>query len=147
MLAPLTGEVPRTKMEEHALMPREEADGNSAASQPRCEIAKTLLGGECQDPGEVRYGGTLLLCAPHAALLGLEARASAVGVCVVAPQPYADVVGVGCTVAAMDRWAGPHRGQVTPLSRANSSMRWHCSESRRCMFGPISVTMVTKSRE
>ena len=55
-------------------MRREEADGNIAASQPRCEIAKTLLEGECQDPGEVRYRGTLL-CAPHAALLELEDRA------------------------------------------------------------------------
>ena len=59
-------------------MPPEEADGDSAVSQPRCEIEKTLLGGgECQVPGEVRYRGTLL-CEPHAALLGLEDRAEAV---------------------------------------------------------------------
>jgi|SRR5215216_3878874 len=55
-------------------MRREEADGNTAISQPRCEIEKTLLGGGCQDPGEVRYGGALL-CRPHAALLALEDRA------------------------------------------------------------------------
>jgi len=59
-------------------MRREEADGNSSVvSQPRCEIEKTLLEGECQDPGEVRYRGTLLLCRPHAALLALEDRAEA----------------------------------------------------------------------
>jgi hypothetical protein len=57
-------------------MRREEADGNTAVSQPRCEIEKTLLGGKCQDLGEVRYRGTLL-CGPHAALLRLEDRAEA----------------------------------------------------------------------
>jgi hypothetical protein len=57
-------------------MRREEADGNATVSQPRCEIDKTLVGGECQDLGEVRYGGTLL-CGPHAALLRLEDRAEA----------------------------------------------------------------------
>ena len=55
----------------------EEADGNSAVSQPRCELSKTLLGGECHNPGEVHYRGTLL-CRPHAALLELEDRAEAV---------------------------------------------------------------------
>jgi hypothetical protein len=59
-------------------MRREEADGNSSLSQPRCEIEKTPLEGECQRPGEVRYKGILLLCGPHAALLGLEDRAEAV---------------------------------------------------------------------
>jgi hypothetical protein len=59
-------------------MRREEADGNTDFSQPRCEIDKTLfLAGECQDPGEIRYRGALL-CGPHAALLGLEDRAEAV---------------------------------------------------------------------
>ena len=56
----------------------EEADGNSLLSQPRCEIEKTPLEGECQRPGEVRYKGTLLVCKPHAALLELEDRAEAV---------------------------------------------------------------------
>jgi hypothetical protein len=56
----------------------EQADGNSPLSQPRCEIEKTHLGGECQRPGEVRYKGILLLCGPHAALLELEDRAQAV---------------------------------------------------------------------
>ena len=55
-------------------MRREEADGGIAASQPHCEIEKTLLGGECQMPGEVRYRGTLL-CEAHAALLEWEDRA------------------------------------------------------------------------
>ena len=59
-------------------MRREEADGNSPLSQPRCEIEKTPLEGECQRPGEVRYKGMLLLCGPHAALLELEDRAEAV---------------------------------------------------------------------
>jgi hypothetical protein len=58
-------------------MRREEADGNSVVSQPRCEIEKTLLGEECQDPGEIRYR-RVLLCRSHAALLGLEDRAEAV---------------------------------------------------------------------
>jgi hypothetical protein len=59
-------------------MRREEADGTSPLSQPRCEIEKTPLEGECQRPGEVRYKGILLLCGPHAALLQLEDRAQAV---------------------------------------------------------------------
>jgi hypothetical protein len=59
-------------------MRRDDADGNSPLSQPRCEIEKTPLEGECQRPGEVRYKGILLVCAPHAALLQLEDRAQAV---------------------------------------------------------------------
>jgi hypothetical protein len=56
----------------------EEADGYSPLSQPRCEIEKTPLVGECQRPGEVSYKGIILLCRPHAALLQLEERAEAV---------------------------------------------------------------------
>ena len=56
------------------MMRREEAAGNTAASQPRCEIAKAILEEECERPGEVSYRG-MLLCGPHAALLGLEDRA------------------------------------------------------------------------
>ena len=60
-------------------MRREEADGTSPLSQPRCEIEKTpLVEGECQRPGEVRYKGIILVCRPHAALLELEERAQAV---------------------------------------------------------------------
>jgi hypothetical protein len=59
-------------------MRQEEADGNSPLSQPRCEIEKTPLEGECQRPGEVRYKRIILLCGPHAALLELEDRAEAV---------------------------------------------------------------------
>jgi len=59
-------------------MRRDDADGNSSLSQPRCEIEKTPLEGECQRPGEVRYKGIILLCRPHAALLQLEDRAQAV---------------------------------------------------------------------
>src|SRR5215208_3579766 len=59
-------------------MRREEADGTSPLSQPRCEIEKTPLEGECQRPGEVRYKGILLVCRPHAALLELEERAETV---------------------------------------------------------------------
>ena len=60
-------------------MRREQADGNSSLSQPRCEIEKTpLVEGECQRPGEVHYKGMLLVCRPHAALLELEDRAEAV---------------------------------------------------------------------
>jgi hypothetical protein len=83
-------------------MSKEEAEGDSADSQPRCEIEKTLLektllektllektllektllektllGGMCQRPAEVRYREALL-CEPHAALLTLEERAEAV---------------------------------------------------------------------
>jgi hypothetical protein len=61
-------------------MPREAVDGNSAISQPHCEIEKTLSGGGegggCQNPGEVLYSGALL-CGSHAALLELEERAEA----------------------------------------------------------------------
>ena len=56
----------------------EAAAGNSPLSQPRCEIEKTPLEGECERPGEVRYEGMLLVCGPHAALLQLEDRAEAV---------------------------------------------------------------------
>src|ERR671910_1954672 len=56
----------------------EEAAGNSPLSQPRCEIEKTPLEGECQRPGEVRYKGIILVCGPHAALLQVEDRAEAV---------------------------------------------------------------------
>jgi len=59
-------------------MRRDDVDGNSSLSQPRCQIEKTPLEGECQRPGEVRYKGILLLCGPHAALLQLEDRAEAV---------------------------------------------------------------------
>ena len=59
-------------------MRRDQADSNSPLSQPRCEIEKTTLEGECQRPGEVRYKGILLVCRPHAALLQLEDRAQAV---------------------------------------------------------------------
>jgi hypothetical protein len=59
-------------------MRRDDADGNSPLSQPRCEIEKTPLEGECQRPGEVRYKGMILLCGPHATLLLLEDRAQAV---------------------------------------------------------------------
>ena len=59
-------------------MRRDDADGTSPLSQPRCEIEKTPSEGECNRPGEVRYKGTLLLCGPHAALLELEDRAEAV---------------------------------------------------------------------
>jgi hypothetical protein len=58
-------------------MRREAADGNSSVvPQPHCEIAKNILDGECERPGEVRYGG-VLLCGPHARLLGLEHQAEA----------------------------------------------------------------------
>ena len=56
----------------------EQADSTSSLSQPRCEIEKTPLGGECERPGEVRYKGIILVCGPHAALLQLEERAEAV---------------------------------------------------------------------
>ena len=59
-------------------MRREEADGNTAAvTQLRCEIDKTLLGGECERPGEVVFRGLLVLCRPHAELLKLEDREEA----------------------------------------------------------------------
>ncbi len=60
-------------------MPPEEqaADGNSSVvPQPHCEIAKAILDEVCERPSEVRYGG-MLLCGPHAELLGLEHRAEA----------------------------------------------------------------------
>jgi len=60
-------------------MPQEEAaaaDGNTLVPQPHCEIAKTILDEECERPGEVHHGG-MLLCGPHAELLGLEHQAEA----------------------------------------------------------------------
>ena len=75
-LAPLAGEAAKLERKESALMRRNEADGNTAVSEPRCEIEKFVLDKACERPGDVRYRG-MLLCAPHAALLGLEARAEA----------------------------------------------------------------------
>jgi hypothetical protein len=57
-------------------MRREVDHGNAVISQPRCEIAKTILDQKCERPGEVRYGGALL-CGPHAELIGLEHQAEA----------------------------------------------------------------------
>jgi hypothetical protein len=65
-----------TKMEDRALMRRDENDGNTIVSQPHCEIAKTILDEVCERPGEVHYR-EMLLCTPHSALLGLEARSEA----------------------------------------------------------------------
>src|SRR5215208_686110 len=59
-------------------MRQEVAEGNSPLSQPRCEIEKTPLEGECQRPGEVHYKGIILLCGPHAALLQVGDRVEAV---------------------------------------------------------------------
>jgi hypothetical protein len=61
-------------------MPQEADDGNSSVtSQPHCEIDRAFSGeeGECQHPGEVRYGEALL-CEAHATLLKLQDRAQAV---------------------------------------------------------------------
>jgi hypothetical protein len=55
-------------------MRREEAADNSPLSQPRCEIEKTPLEGECQRPGEVRYKGIILVCGLHAAVQIRSAR-------------------------------------------------------------------------
>jgi hypothetical protein len=57
-------------------MRRREDHGSTVISQRGWEIAKTILDEECERPGEVRYGG-MLLCEPHAELLGLELRAEA----------------------------------------------------------------------
>ncbi|MDQ3942212.1 MAG: hypothetical protein M3254_03815 [Actinomycetota bacterium] len=70
-----------TKMGERALMRRDENDGNTIVSQPHCEIAKTILDEVCERPGEVHYR-EMLLCTPHYALLGLEARTEALLGCV-----------------------------------------------------------------
>src|SRR5215207_6319095 len=57
-------------------MSQAEADGNTAVSQPRCEIEKTLFTeGECKRVGEVQLDGSLL-CVAHAKLLRLEVRES-----------------------------------------------------------------------
>jgi hypothetical protein len=58
-------------------MRTEEVDSNNVVSQPRCEIDKTLLGGECERPGGVMFRGLLVLCRPHAELLKLEDREEA----------------------------------------------------------------------
>jgi hypothetical protein len=52
------------------------AVGNTVVPQPHCEIPKANVDEECERPGKVRYRG-ILLCAPHAELLGLEDRARA----------------------------------------------------------------------
>ncbi len=58
-------------------MPPEAAsDSNTLVPPPHCEIAKAILDEKCEKPGEVCYKG-MLLCRPHAELLGLEDRAEA----------------------------------------------------------------------
>jgi hypothetical protein len=54
-------------------------EGNSVITQPdNCQIEKAISGGgECHDPGEVRYR-EVLLCEAHATLLKLQDRAEAV---------------------------------------------------------------------
>ena len=60
-------------------MMRRDANATKTATSSKrtCEVDKTLLGGECRNPGEVIYGEALL-CEPHATLLGLEDQAEAV---------------------------------------------------------------------
>ena len=57
-------------------MRRDDVDGNSSLSQPRCEIEKTPLEGECQRLGEVQLDGKLL-CAAHAEMVRLGERSEA----------------------------------------------------------------------
>ena len=48
-------------------------NGRTGARWQPCEFADVLTGGECRNPGEDLFDGTLL-CRPHAMLLRLEYR-------------------------------------------------------------------------
>lgn len=58
-------------------MALEDTSAHPTHQQPRCEYGKTLFAvGECERFGEVQLDGSLL-CAPHAKLLRLQVRESA----------------------------------------------------------------------
>jgi hypothetical protein len=111
-------------------MRREVADGNSAVSQPRCEMEKTLLEGECQDLGEVRYQGTLL-CASHAALLALEDRAEALLGSVFRMDEWMEENG---SSGADEEFVGRIRHERERALAALRLMRTQIRETRKALF-------------
>lgn len=110
-------------------MRREEASGNVAVSQPRCEIARALLEEECQRPGESRYRG-MLLCGPHAALLGLEHRAEALLNGVFRMDEWMEVNG---NSAADDEFVGRIRHERDEAVAALRSTRARLRSARKAL--------------
>jgi hypothetical protein len=100
-------------------MRRDEADGNTIVSQPHCEIAKTISDEVCERPGEMRYR-EMLLCTPHSALLGLEARAEALLGSVFRMDEWMEENG---SSAADDEFVGRIRHEREDRSRAPAHPR------------------------
>jgi hypothetical protein len=79
-------------------VPQEGANEHTADQHPYCEIDKTLIGEQCQRPGEVRLNG-YLLCVRHAELLKLEDRSETL---------------LG-TVSEMDKWLDDTHNHMNEL--------------------------------
>ena len=69
---PLAGEV-FSDQRERDIVPQKGANEHTATQHSYCEFGNTLVGEQCQRPGEVRLDGSLL-CVRHAELLKLEDR-------------------------------------------------------------------------
>ena len=114
-------------------MRREEADGNTVISESRCEIAKTILDEECERPGEVRYGG-MLLCGPHAELLGLEHQAEALLGSVFRMDEWMEENG---STAADDEFVGRIRREREEAVGALRRTRAHIRTARKALEGVV----------
>ncbi len=94
---PLAGEV-LSDRRERVIVPQEGANEHTADQHPYCAIDKTLIGEQCQRPGEVRLNG-YLLCVRHAELLKLEDRSETL---------------LG-TVSEMDKWLDDTHNHMNEL--------------------------------
>ena len=94
---PLAGEV-LSDRRERDIVPQAGANEHTADQHPYCTIDKTLIGEQCQRPGEVRLDGNLL-CVRHAELLKLEDRS-------------ATLLG---TVFEMDKWLDDTHNHMNEL--------------------------------
>jgi hypothetical protein len=83
---------------------QEQENGRTGA---RCEYVNILPGGECRNPGEERYEG-MLLCRPHARLLGLEYRAGALLI----------------SLSVLDHWLEDNAGTLKDEVRVRRIKHW-----------------------
>jgi hypothetical protein len=119
-------------------MPREADDGNSGViSQPnKCEIAKTLSGGEegeCHNPGEVRYRKALL-CEAHATLLKLQDRAQAVLGSVFRMEEWLETnASRNGSASADEEFVGRIRYERDEAVGALRLMRWKLQSARKAL--------------
>ena len=94
---PLAGEV-LSDRRERDIVPQEGANEHIATQHSYCEFGNSLMGEQCQRPGEVRLDGNLL-CVRHAELLKLEDRS-------------ATLLG---TVFEMDKWLDDTHNHMNEL--------------------------------